>query len=147
MIELVHGALGAACGALLKRRPSTVAAALISHLVVDVINHDEPLDDDQKLRPDVVALDAVLLGAALVLLARRRGITSAESVGAIAGCLPDAEHFLHRLRRTRSGWAVHGPFPHAEWPSRGIGVRWQFAIGVAAWLALLGLSTGQRRRT
>ncbi len=147
VIELVHGALGATCGALLKCRPPTVAAAFISHLVLDAINHDEPLDENQRLRLDVVALDSLLLGAALVLLARRRGITSAESLGAIVGCLPDAEHFLHRLRRTRSGWAVHGPFPHAEWPSRGISVWWQFAIGVAAWLPLLGSSTDQRCRT
>ena len=147
VIELVHGALGAACGALLKCRPPTVAAAFISHLVLDAINHDEPLDQNQRLRLDVVALDSVLLGAAFVLLVKGRGITSAESLGAIVGCLPDAEHLLRRWRRTRSGWAVHSPFPHADWPSRGVSVWWQFAIGAAAWLALLGRSMGQRRRT
>ena len=144
MIALIHGALGATCGVLLKRRPPTVATALISHLIVDAINHDEPFDKKGSLRLDLVALDALLLGAAFLLLTRRYGIISAESLAAVAGCLPDAEHFLHR-RRTQSGWAAHGPFPHACWPPARVNMWWQFSIGAVAWLALLGRLIRQER--
>ncbi len=137
MIALIHGALGATCGALFKRRPPTVAVALISHLAVDAINHEEPTDGSGNLQLHVVALDGLLLGLALLVLSRRHGVFSPESVGALAACLPDLEHLLPRpCMRGRSG--RHEPFPHARWPSQRLNVWSQFAVGALGWIALLG---------
>jgi hypothetical protein len=130
MIGLVHGAVGAGCGSLLRRPAPTLAAALLSHMVVDAIRHEEPLDESGRLRPAVLALDAALLGLAWLALCARHGVFSPQSIGAVAACVPDVEHFL-------LGSAVHKPFPHGRWPARRIGIWWQFSIGIAAWLALL----------
>src|SRR3972149_4497115 len=125
MIALLPGALGAPCGMLTRRRVPTVAAALISHLAADAINHDEPTDGGGNLRLDVVALDGLLLGLALLVLSRRHGVFSPESVGALAACLPDLEHLLPRpCMRGRS--RRHEPLPQARWPSRNLDVRPQF---------------------
>ena len=144
MIALLHGALGATCGMLTRRRVPTVAAALISHLAVDAINHDEPTDGGGNLRLDVVALDGLLLGLALLVLTRRYGVLSPESVGALSACLPDLQHLLPRpCMRDRPG--RHGPFPHARWPSRKLDVRTQFVLGAAAWIAVLGFRRRPQR--
>lgn len=147
MIALIHGALGATCGMLLRRRSPTVAAALISHLVVDAINHDEPTDGSGNLRLDVVALDGLLLGLALLVLSRRHGVFSPQTVGALAACLPDLEHLLPRpCMRGRSG--RHEPFPHARWPSHKLNIWAQFAVGAVAWIALLSCGrTGDEGRS
>ncbi len=136
MIVLIHGALGAACGMMFRRPGPTVAAAFISHFVVDAICHDEPIDESNDLRLDVIALDGLLLGLAMVLVAKRQGPFSAQSLGALAASLPDAEHLLGG-RRGLLEPPVHSVFPHAIWPSRRISLGRQFLIGVAAWLALL----------
>jgi len=135
VIALVHGAVGAACGALLQRRRATVAAALVSHLVVDAVSHEEPFDKRGNLRLDVAAFDGLLMGLALLVVGSRYGVFSPESLGAVAGCLPDMGHLLQRW----GAWSgpVHGSFPHARWPSRRIGVWWQLSIGVIGWLAFL----------
>ena len=138
MIALIHGALGATCGILLRRRAPTVTAALISHLAVDAINHDEPTDGCGSLRLDVLALDGLLLGLALLALSRRYGVFSPQTVGAVAACMPDLEHLLRRLCPCgRSG--RHEPFPHARWPSQKLNVRSQFIISALGWIALLRL--------
>ena len=129
MIASVHGAVGAACGSLLRRRGPTVAAALLSHMVVDAIRHEEPLDEQGRLRLGVLAMDGTLLGLAWLIVRARHGAFSSQSLGAVVACLPDVDFFL-------TGSAVHKPFPHGRWPSRKVGIWWQFSIGVAAWLAL-----------
>jgi hypothetical protein len=130
MIGLVHGAVGATCGSLLRRRGPTVAVAFLSHMVVDAIRHEEPLDERGRLRLGVLALDGVLLGLAWLVVRARHGAFSPQSLGAVVACLPDVDYFL-------LGSVVHKPFPHGRWPSRRMGVWWQFSIGVVAWLALL----------
>ncbi len=144
MIALIHGALGAACGMMLRRPAPTVAAALTSHFMVDAISHDEPFDENNHLRPDLIALDGLLLGLALVFVGRRYGLFSPETLGALAASLPDAEHLLPG-RQTAPVPAVHAMFPHAVWPSKRISLRRQFLIGVAAWLAILSCASSARR--
>ena len=119
-----------------RRRREAVAAALISHFLVDTIRHDEPFDENHKMRLNLIALDGLLLGLALVLVGRRQGPLSPQLLGALAGALPDAEHLLLRPAQEHE-FRVHGPFPHAVWPSKSIGLRRQFLIGAVAWLALL----------
>ena len=145
MIALLHGALGATCGMLTRRRAPTVAAALISHLAVDAINHEEPTDGGGNLRLDVVALDGLLLGLALLVLSRRHGVFSPASVGALAACLPDLQHLLPRpCMRGRPG--RHEPFPHARWPSQKLAVWSQFVVGALGWIAVLGFRRRPQRR-
>ena len=79
MMVLVHGAVGAACGIVLRRRLRAIAVALISHYALDAIGHDEPLDESGDLSPGVLAADAALLGLALLATAARRGIASSEA--------------------------------------------------------------------
>ncbi len=73
MIALIHGAVGASCAMVFRRRREGVAAALISHFVVDSIRHDEPFDENHKMRLNLIVLDGLLLGLALVLVGRRQG--------------------------------------------------------------------------
>jgi hypothetical protein len=113
----------------LRRRVPAVVVALLSHMALDAIKHEEPMDE-RGVRPDVLALDAGLLGLAWLALRARHGTFSPQSLGAVAACFPDLEHFLF-------GSAIHRPFPHGRWPARKIGLSSQFRIGVVAWLALL----------
>ena len=137
MIVLVHGAVGAACGIALRRRLPAAVVALASHYALDAIGHDEPLDEGGDLRPDVIAVDAALLGVVLLATAARRGIVSPETLGAVAACIPDVEPLLRRrLMWPRGG--THGAFPHGRWPPQKMSLRWQFVTGVVAWLAVLG---------
>jgi hypothetical protein len=140
MIGLVHGAVGATCGSLLRRPGPTVAAALLSHMVVDAVRHEEPLDERGRLRLGVLALDGALLGLAWLVVRGRHGAFSPQSLGAVVACLPDLDYFL-------LGSGVHRPFPHGRWPCRKIGVWWQFSIGVVAWLALLASGAVKRGNT
>ena len=143
MIALLHGALGAACGTLLRHRPHTLIAALCTHLLVDAINHEEPVDEDGNLRVDLLALDASLLGLALLLVATRRGVFSPESLGAVVGCLPDVEHLLAK-GMTKA--VVHRQFPHARWPSRKMNISSQLVAGAIAWLAVLAYASHDGER-
>ena len=119
-----------------RRRREAVTAALISHFVVDTIRHDEPFDESHEMRLDLIALDGLLLGLALVLVGKRHGPLSPQFLGALAGALPDAEHLLLRPTQEHAP-KVHTQFPHAVWPSKPIGLRRQFLIGAVTWLALL----------
>jgi hypothetical protein len=130
MIGLVHGVAGATCGALLRRRGPAVVAALISHMALDAIKHEEPMHETGSVRLDVLALDGALLGLAWLAVRAQHGTFSPQSLGAVAACLPDLDYFL-------LGSRVHSPFPHGLWPTRKIKLSWQFRVGVAAWLALL----------
>lgn len=134
MMPLVHGGLGACCGVLLRRRLPALVVAVLSHLLVDAINHEEPWDEDGNLRAGLLTFDALVLSLALVFVSVRRGAFSPESLGAVAGCLLDGEYLLRKRAR---GPVLHRLFPHARWPSRSIGLRSQFAIGAVAWLAVL----------
>jgi hypothetical protein len=137
MLVLVHAAVGAACGIALRRRLPAAVVAFASHYALDAIGHDEPLDEGGNLRPDVIAVDAGLLGVVLLATAARRGIASPETLGAVAACIPDVEPLLRRrLMWPRGG--THGAFPHGRWPRQKMSLRWQLVIGVMVWLAVLG---------
>ncbi len=134
MLTLVHGAVGATCGALLQRRWLAVTAALISHFAVDAVSHEEPLDRQGGWRHDILVVDALLLAPALLALCNRYGAFSPQLLGALVACLPDFEHVLAERGNPP---VVHRSFPHARWPSRKVSVRGQFAVGAVAWLVLL----------
>ncbi len=140
MIALIHGAVGAACGSFIRRPGATVAAALISHFLLDAFRHEEPFDENERLRVDLIALDGLLLGLALMFVGRRYGLLSPQALGALAGPLPDGEHLIFRPRSMKRS-KIHKHFPHAVWPARAVNLRRQFLIGAVAWLALLTLPT------
>jgi hypothetical protein len=134
MMPLVHGGLGACCGVLLRRRLPALIVAVVSHLLVDAINHEEPWDEDGNLRAGLLTFDALVLSLALAFVSVRRGVLSPESLGGVAGCVLDVEHLLCEQRRRP---VLHGLLPHARWPSRELGILPQWAIGVVAWLSVL----------
>lgn len=145
MILLIHGAIGASCGVLLRRRSAAILAGLASHFVLDAVNHEEPFDARGALSPGLLAIDAALSGAAWLSVAAWAGVSSPASLGVLAACLPDTEHLLARRRRFSP---LHGLFPHARYISPGMNLACQFAVGSISWLALLGwcaTSAGPRR--
>lgn len=141
MMAIVHGAVGAASGALLRSRRAAVVAAFLSHFAADAVNHDEPVDGHRRLRPELIAIDATSLAVAIFLLARRHGLFSPPVLAAFAACLPDLEHLLPRqFGGNRAG--QHSPLPHSLWPARPLTIRDQFAIGTVSWLVVL--ASGRR---
>ena len=111
-------------------------AAFASHLLLDVLTHEDPLDEDGRFRPAILALDVFCTTAALLVLARRHGMASGEVVGALAACLPDGEHFVLRGRKQVS---LHGLLPHSLWPRVSLSLREQFVIAILAGVGVVAL--------
>jgi hypothetical protein len=98
VIEALHAATGATAGAAVR---SPVAAGLLGlplHLAGDRVPHH----DLHNRRFEVAS------GIGLVcLLALRRGLTDAATIGALAACAPDVEHII-RLPRPGGSKLFHG---------------------------------------
>lgn len=82
MIGAVHASIGAAVGSFFKRKSTAFVAGVASHLVADMLPHD---DFDPKV-------EAPLLAATLGAIAVWKGLDSPEFAGAIGGMAPDIEH-------------------------------------------------------
>ena len=98
VIASMHAATGATIGAAVG---SPIAAALLGlpvHLAGDRVPHR-----DIRSRRFEVASGVAIVG----LLAARRGITDAATVGALAACAPDIEHLV-RLPRPGGSKLFHG---------------------------------------
>jgi hypothetical protein len=112
VIVSLHAATGATAGAAVR---SPVMAALLGvplHLAGDRIPHRDIHD-----RPFEI-LSGVFVVA---LLAARRGVLDSATVGALAACLPDAEHVVRlprpggsKLFHGRRGWHRSGRFSTAS---------------------------------
>jgi hypothetical protein len=106
MIVALHAATGATAGAAVR---SPIAAGLVGiplHMAGDAVPHDDIHD-----RRFETASGLVLVG----LLAARRGVTDAATIGAIAACAPDLEHVFRlprpggsKLFHERRGWHHSG---------------------------------------
>lgn len=115
MIVLIHVATGGLAGAASGSRARAALLGPLLHAVCDVIPHEDIPSKRFETASGV---------AAVLLLARRRGIDAA-TVGAVASAAPDLEHIL--------------PFPRP----RGLQLfpthRWARPVrfrGVPAWLQL-----------
>jgi hypothetical protein len=107
VIASLHAATGATAGAVVR---SPAAAALLGiplHLLADSVPHR----DNASRRFEV---GSGLLVALLV--AARRGLGDAATVGAFAACAPDLEHLVRlprprgsKLFHDRRGWHRSGP--------------------------------------
>jgi len=106
MIVSLHVATGATVGAAVR---SPLAAAVLGiplHLAGDRVPHDDL--HDRRFE--------ICSGVALVaLLAWRRGITDAATIGALAASAPDVEHVVRlprpggsKLFHGRRGWHLSG---------------------------------------
>lgn len=84
MTGIVHAAIGAAVGSLVRSKPGAFAGGVLSHVVADALPHK---DFDPKV-------EAVLIAAALAGLVEWKGTDSPAFWGAIGGILPDVEHAL-----------------------------------------------------
>ena len=136
LIVSLHAAAGAACGLALKSRRAAAGAALASHFLIDLVNHEEPVDRQRRLRGGVILLDGLLAAAGLAALSRNGGPVSFGTLAGAVAALPDLEHVV--VGGTPRG-PVHRWFPHSCLPNKRITLAGQFALAVLAWLALLCL--------
>ena len=98
VIVSLHAATGATAGAAVR---SPVAAALLGvplHLAGDRVPHRDIYDRRFEIGSGI---------AIVALLAARRGLTDAATVGALAACAPDIEHVV-RLPRPGGSKLFHG---------------------------------------
>jgi hypothetical protein len=106
MIVSLHAATGAAAGALVRSRGRALLIGPLLHLAGDRVPHQ-----DIASRRFEIASGA----ASVLLLAARRGLFDAATVGAVAASAPDLEHVLPSLRpggrklfHGRHGWHRSG---------------------------------------
>lgn len=120
MIVLLHVATGGLAGAVTGSRRRAAAIGPLLHLACDAVPHE---DISSRVFETASGVAAVLL------LARRRGIDAA-TVGAVAASAPDLEHILP-LPRPRGRQL----FPSHRWaravPGRGIPTWAQLAAAAA----------------
>jgi hypothetical protein len=94
----MHAATGAAAGA---ATGSPLAAGLLGlplHMAADAVPHHDLHDRRFEIASGV---------ALVCLLAARRGVTDAATIGAAAACAPDLEHII-RLPRPGGSKLFHG---------------------------------------
>ena len=123
MIVSLHAPTGATMGAAVR---SPVVAALLGvplHLAGDRVPHEDIYDRRFEIGSGV---------AIVALLAIRRGLTDAATIGALAACAPDVEHIV-RLPRPGGSKLFHG----------GRGWHREGRLSAAAQLLLAGVLTGR----
>jgi len=125
VIVLIHVATGGLAGAASGSRARAALLGPLLHAVCDVIPHEDIPSKRFETASGV---------AAVLLLARRRGIDAA-TVGAVASAAPDLEHILP-FPRPRGRQL----FPTHRWarpvPFRGVPAWLQLAVAVPAVAAL-----------
>jgi hypothetical protein len=117
VIVSLHVATGAAGGALIRSRPAAVGLGFGLHLAGDVVPHQDIGSRWFELGSGV---------AALLLVAARRGVFDAATLGAVAASSPDLEHMIRMPR----------PGGRKLFPSHRVH-GWHRAGGLPAWLQLL----------
>lgn len=114
MLAISHIASGALIGARCRSRRAAAVAGLISHLVLDGIDHD-----DESIG---LAGQAALGTAALLGLLRGHRLGSPAVTGALAALLPDVEIAVSMLRgrkeTARYGFPSHWGPPGSGHPYR-----------------------------
>jgi hypothetical protein len=98
VIVSLHAATGATMGAAVRSRAAAAVLGIPLHLAGDRVPHR----DIHNRRFEIVS------GLAIVaLVAARRGLSDAATVGALAACAPDLEHVV-RLPRPGGSKIFHG---------------------------------------
>jgi hypothetical protein len=108
VIVSLHAATGATMGAAVRSRTAAALLGIPLHIAGDRLPHR-----DIHNRRFELCSGAVIIG----LVAARRGLGDAATVGAIAACAPDLEHLVRlprpggsKLFHGRRGWHRSGPF-------------------------------------
>jgi hypothetical protein len=130
VIVSLHAATGATMGAAVRSRAAAAVLGVPLHLAGDRVPHR----DIHNRRFEIVS------GLAIVaLVAARRGLSDAATVGALAACAPDLEHIV-RLPRPGGSKIFHG---RRGWHrSGGLSTRSQLLLAGF----LTGGLVGRRRR-
>jgi len=98
VIVSLHAATGATMGAAVRSRAAAALLGVPLHLAGDRVPHR----DIHNRRFEIVS------GLAIVaIVAARRGLSDAATVGALAACAPDLEHIV-RLPRPGGSKIFHG---------------------------------------
>lgn len=122
----MHVATGALLGAAVPSRRAAGLLGIPLHLAGDRVPHHDIHD-----RRFEIGSGLVLVG----LLALRRGITDAATIGAVAACAPDVEHIV-RLPRPGRSKLFHG---RRGWHrSGGLSTRTQLLVAGLLVGSLLG---------
>ncbi len=127
MIGAVHACIGAALGAIIRKKGSAFLAGVTSHLVADAIPHtDFP-----------AKVEVPLMTGTLAIITAWHGVDSPEFWGALGGILPDAEHGLLISGTITPDQEI---FPthvcNGKYHGRGSGERWSQLL-----VALVALTT------
>ena len=117
LIVAFHAASGAAAGSVTKSRLVALASGPVLHVAADRVPHRHPRHAVWEYATGL---------ATLGLLARRRGLLDAATIGAVAAVAPDLEHLVPR--RLSRGRVFH--------KRRGADRRRPHGLSVAAQLAL-----------
>jgi hypothetical protein len=128
MIVALHAASGAAAGAVTRSRLAALVLGPVLHVAADRVPHRHPSDELWEYIGGVVAVG---------LVAGRRGLFDAATLGAVAAVLPDAEHLAPALRLR--GVKVFHPRPGGPRSSAGV------SVGIQALVAALILAPLLRR--
>ena len=138
MIAAVHVCVGAAVGRLFKNKGAAFAAGVASHLIADAVPHT---DLDAKL-------EVPLLAAALVGMAKWRGVDSPEFWGALGAAAPDVEHGLllaGLIEREQEVFPTH--VENGRFHGRETGERWSQMLIAGASLLAIAVSASRSRRS
>jgi hypothetical protein len=131
MIVALHAATGAAGGALTRSRVAAIALGPLFHVAGDQVPHRHPAERIEYL----TGL------ASIAILARRRGLFDAATIGAVAAVLPDLEHVILGPRR-RSEKFFHRRPGRDRRDSGGLSTRAQLALAAAIIAPLVASTRG-----
>lgn len=126
MIVALHAATGAATGALTRSRLAALALGPVLHVAADRLPHRHPSHERWEYMGGIVAIG---------LVAKRRGLLDAATLGAVAAVLPDMEHLVPGLR-LRGRKLFHRGSAGSR-ASAGISARTQSLIAAAMLAPLL----------
>jgi hypothetical protein len=146
VLGIVHSATGAWLSKAGCSRRQAIVLAVISHVVLDFIGHEEPFNK-RGPRLDVLLPDLALTAAATVWFGAQRGWLSPALLGSVASILPDAEHFLPLNRGSGNEQFPSHRFAdllHSKTRPK-LSVKVQFILGGLLWLLLLRQRGGRQR--
>ncbi len=139
MLGIVHSAAGAWLSKAARSRREAILRAVVSHLVLDLLGHEEPFDEDGSPRLAVLLPDIGLTLTAVAWFGARQGWCSLGLLGSVASIIPDAEHFLPLGRGSHKKSFPSHRFEnllHSKTRPK-LSVKVQFLLGLLLWLLLL----------
>jgi hypothetical protein len=131
----LHAATGAATGALTRSRIAALVAGPVLHVAGDRVPHRHPSHPGWEYLAGVVAIG---------MLAERRGLLDAATLGAASAVVPDVEHLIPGLR-LRGAKVLHRRPGRDRRDGTGLSIGTQTLLAASILAPLL--LPGRRRQT